>query len=133
MTADDDADLNLSLMPKLEWVQVRLFALVYKNTYLIDRDNFDLVFQRDKCFVYSAVKSGSCPPRCPRTTPFPCQCWPRSPRRLLEGGRRRAMNKGYHPAVPPARRQALVDARCTLGTEQAGTGDGVTPTDGDRM
>ena len=36
-----------------------------------------------------------------------------------EGGRR-AMNKGYHPAVPPARRKALVDARCTLlGTEQA--------------
>ena len=43
------------------------------------------------------------------------------------------MNKGYHPAVPPARRQALLDARCTLGTKQAGTGDGVTPIDGDRM
>ena len=49
------------------------------------------------------------------------QCWPRSQPplgRRNEGGR--AMNKGYHPAVPPARRKALVDARCTLlGTEQA--------------
>ena len=48
-----------------------------------------------------------------------------------EEGGGRAMNKGYHPAVPPARRQALVDARCTLGTEQAGTEQSRASVDGD--
>ena len=44
MTADDEADLNLSLMPKLGWVGDRFCDLSYVDcSYLVDRGNFELV------------------------------------------------------------------------------------------
>ena len=67
MTANGEADLNLSLMPKLGWVEdfnpsklrhksrFLIFSTRTALIYIVDGGNFDLAFKRDKCFVYSAV------------------------------------------------------------------------------